>query len=100
MMLVCSTYRNRRLLLILFGCIACFTVTFLVWPREREPKYNGIALSDWLEGAGRLMRTRPRPAKPVHSWSEATGSEFNTAIRHMGTNALPGLLLAVQYQTP
>ena len=72
----------------------------LLWPREREPEYNRVRLSEWLERAGRLMRTRPRPVKPVHSWSEGTGSEFNRAIRHMGTNALPGLLRAVQYQTP
>jgi len=75
--------KRRRILLILLGCVASITLAVLVWPREREPEYNGIALSTWLERAGRL-RTEG----------------FPEAIKHIGTNALPHLVRAVGYQPP
>jgi hypothetical protein len=43
----------------------------LLRPREREPEYNGVPLSKWLE------QYKLRDA------------EFARAIRHMGSNALP-----------
>src|SRR5215468_5611026 len=82
--------KRRRLFLILFGCVASLTVAFALWPREREleysgtplsePEYNGIPLSKYLERA-----------------AGAPNSEFIQAIKHMGTNALPFLVRAVDY---
>jgi hypothetical protein len=82
--------KKRWLFLILFGCVASLTIAFALWPRENEtedsgvpliePEYNGIRLSKYLERA-----------------AGAPNGEFNQAIKHMGTNALPFLVRAVDY---
>jgi hypothetical protein len=74
--------KRRRLLLILNACVASITIALLVWPREREPEYNSVELSKWLE---RYNDKKPHAAE---------------AIRHIGTNALPFLLHWIQYETP
>jgi len=73
--------KRRRLLLILLASVASITLAFFIWPREREPEYNGVPLSKWLERAGR-GRTEG----------------FAEAIKLIGTNALPGLVRAVDYR--
>ncbi len=50
-------------------------VIALVWPREREPEYQGKKLSEWLE----LNR-------------HGSPSGAKEAVRHMGTNCIPLLL--------
>jgi HEAT repeat protein len=63
------------LLLVLVGVIAWEVL------REREPVYHGKALSIWLEG----------PPAP-----DSISPETETAIRAMGTDALPALLNMVR----
>jgi hypothetical protein len=72
---------NRRLALILSGCVACMILAFLVWPREREPEYKEVKLSVWLD----------------RGWRDP---DFAPAFKHMGTNALPFLIRAVKYEEP
>jgi hypothetical protein len=76
--------KRRRLLLILLASVASITLASFIWPREREPEYDGISLSTWLD------RTRGR----------RYDDEFTQAVNHMGTNALPVLLRSVDYQMP
>jgi hypothetical protein len=76
--------KRRRLLLILLGCVATITLTFLIWPRAREPVYNGVPLTAWLE-RGNFGTNQV---------------EFTKAIDHIGTNALPILLRAVDCDMP
>jgi hypothetical protein len=59
-------------------------VVLLLWPREREPEYNGGALSAWLARCGSTNQAESRAAVD--------------AIRHIGTNALPFLLRWIQYE--
>src|SRR5271157_6281591 len=66
---------SASLLLLLVG-----TVAWEVW-REREPVYQGKRLSVWLEG--------PPDADSI-------SPETETAIRAMGTDALPALLNMVR----
>jgi hypothetical protein len=56
----------------------------LLWPREREPVYNGVPLTTWLERGG--LGTNQ--------------VEFTKAIEHIGTNALPILLRSVDCKMP
>jgi hypothetical protein len=76
----------------LLACAAVATLTALVWPREREPEYNGKKLSEWL----RLYK------QPIGAIAPVTSEEAADAIRHIGTNALPFLLKWIEedYDTP
>src|SRR5262245_48687478 len=76
--------KRRRILLLLLGSVVAVALAILFWPREREPEYNGVSLSAWLD------RTRGR----------RFDDEFAKAIDHIGTNALPILLRSVGYQIP
>jgi hypothetical protein len=75
--------KRRLLLLFPLGCVASIILAFLLWPREREPEYNGVPLNKWLE-------------RNV-GWNDV---EFTRAIMHMGTNALPMLVRSVDLQMP
>ena len=78
--------KRRRLLFILLGCICSIILAVLLWPREREPEYNGVPLTKWLDlGAGIYAG---------HS------DEFDKAVKALGTNALPTLVRSVDYQIP
>jgi hypothetical protein len=80
--------KKRRVLIVISGCLAAAVIGFLLWPRarEREPEYNGIALSAWL--------TRCFSSSPTE---QAMGAD---AVRQMGTNVLPTLTRWIQYETP
>src|SRR6266481_1208433 len=82
---------RRRLLLILLGCVASIVLASLVWPREREPEYGGVPLSKWLKGYEFHSMPPEMPAPPPKTVS---------AIRHIGTNALPFLVRWIQYDEP
>jgi hypothetical protein len=56
----------------------------LLWPREREPEYNGVTLSAWLQ----------------HYKARNDTLETFAAIRHIGTNGFPFLLRWIQYERP
>jgi hypothetical protein len=75
--------KKARFFIIAFGCVTGLIAALLLWPREREPEYNGVRLSTWLERAG-------------NGHSEG----FGEAIKHVGTNALPVLVRAVAYEPP
>jgi hypothetical protein len=74
--------KRRRLFIIISASIAAVILGFVVWPREREPEYNGIPLSTWLERGGRNYYD----------------TQFITAIKHTGTNGLPILVRSVDYR--
>jgi hypothetical protein len=79
--------RPRRLWLIFIGVLVLVALVVVVtWP-DREPKYQGRSLSEWV--AGYDIR-HPRHGK----------IERDRAIRQFGTNALPYLLKWIQYQRP
>jgi hypothetical protein len=75
--------KRRRLFIIISASIAAIILAFAFWPTEREPEYNGVALSKWLE-----------------RYNNGNNAEATVAIRHIGTNALPFLLRWIQYETP
>src|SRR5580765_8857279 len=75
--------KRRRLFIIIVASIAAVILGFLLWPREPEPQYNGVALNKWLERAGR-----------------GATEEFADAVKHISTNGLPCLVRAVEYQPP
>ena len=88
MKLMCS---NERLLLILSGCVASMILALLIWPGEREPEYNGVPLSAWLKGYEFHSMPPEMPEPPPKTVS---------ALRHIGTNALPFLVRWIQYDEP
>jgi hypothetical protein len=46
--------RERRIFLVLLACGVVAVVVALVWPREREPEYQGTKLSEWLRRDSRV----------------------------------------------
>ena len=76
--------KRRRILLFILSTVAAITFAILVWPREREPEYNAIPLSEWI----------------THYNIDGYDSQATEAIRHIGTNALPYLLRWIHYEKP
>ena len=74
--------KRRRTFFILLGSVASITFAMLLWPREREPEYNGVPLSEWI----------------THFYTDGYTSEAAEAIQHIGTNALPYLVRWIQYE--
>ena len=72
---------RRRLILLLAGFGLAAILTALLWPRAREPQYQGKSLSQWLEGYSR--DADPSAAAAVHG---------------IGTNAVPWLLKWICYE--
>jgi hypothetical protein len=77
--------KRRPFFIIVAVCIVGAIIGLLLWPSKREPEYNGVPLSAWLErnfeGGGKDGSSRD-------------------AIRHIGTNAVPFLLRWIQYDVP
>jgi HEAT repeat protein len=73
--------KRRRIILAVVALLALGVVAALVWPREREPEYQGKKLSEWL-------------------WTpEMGGMEAPAeAVRAIGTNALPWLVRWIAYE--
>jgi hypothetical protein len=88
--------RRRILLLLALAVVAMGLVVF--WPRgPKEPVYQGKPLSQWLEAqvtptkqAGGII-----VATTTSEWPDAS-----TAVRALGTNALPWLLYEFSSQEP
>jgi hypothetical protein len=78
--------RGRRILLVVAACGVLVVVAALMWPREREPVYQGKKLSEWIQGEGAVMR------EYVPGVTERADAVRRDAVRHIGTNALPFLL--------
>ena len=81
---------NRKLLLVF---VLWLTVLSLLHPQDaKEPNYKGKPLSYWLEDRNwhdRMLTSSEVWAPP------ALTAEQEMAVRHMGTNALPFLILWV-----
>jgi hypothetical protein len=79
------------MILALLVCVAVITATVaLCW--EREPTYNGKALSQWLAGGEdeRVAWLLTDPNRP----------DTRDAVLHIGTNAFPCLLRWIRYSPP
>jgi hypothetical protein len=82
--------KGRRILIALAVAISAAGLTITLWPRDKEPGYGGKKLSVWLG--------------PTYLGSRAVSdkdkAEAISAIRHIGTNAIPSLVGWVAYETP
>jgi hypothetical protein len=69
------------------GAVLVVILAFLGWKVARpvEPTYEGKPLKDWLEG--HVASSSANPPYNSASWHKA-----DTALRHIGTNAIPTLL--------
>ena len=76
--------KRRRTVLTLIGCVAAVTFAIFIRPREREPEYNGIPLSEWV----------------AHYHIDGYDPQTFEAIQDIGTNALPCLVRWIQYEKP
>jgi hypothetical protein len=76
--------KRRRTVLLLLGCVAVVSFAIFIRPREHEPEYNGVPLSEWV----------------AHYHIDGYDSQTFEAIRHIGTNALPYLVRWIQYEKP
>ncbi len=78
---------KRKRIVVLVGVIVAAAVCVVVlWPREREPVYQGKKLSEWLE---------------VYRECLASGRESNDAqraLQQIGSKAVPFLLTRVGYE--
>lgn len=85
--------KRKRLVIIIFSFLAAVILGALLWPHEREPEYNGVLLSEWLErfNAGRTS---------VDTNGVWSASAAYHAIDQIGTNALPFLVRWIQYERP
>src|SRR5881394_1272641 len=75
--------RRRKLLIILTGVFVTAVLAVVLWPREREPEYQGKKLSEWLRGGSQ------KPAVPE--------ADIVFAVNQIGTNALPFLVKWISY---
>jgi HEAT repeat protein len=79
----------RRIPIIMLGVgVAILLWTFLR-PREQEPRYEGRTLSQWLMD----YDPTPKPDGPLTK-------QANSAVEHIGTNALPSLIKWIDYEVP
>jgi hypothetical protein len=83
--------RGWRVFLVLLGCVVVAAVAALMWPKEREPEYQGKKLSEWLELA---TLEAGHPVDPARLGASPAGE----AVRQIGTNGLPYLLKAISYE--
>jgi hypothetical protein len=100
--------RRRRVFVVSALCILLAIGLVALWPREREPEYNGKPLSVWLalyadhptnwtfaQIGGHMTMSKFQRLPGVPSPDEAA-----EAIRKIGTNALPFLLKWINYEPP
>ena len=72
--------RGRRNLLIVLGCAVVAVVTWVAWPGEKEPEYQGRRLSQYLK----VLFNATKPT--------ADARDAEQAILQLGTNSLPCLV--------
>lgn len=78
----------RQKLLFGIACLGVFIVLLALLSRDREPRYQGIELSEWLRAYGEAAAETNAPA---------TQQAFD-AVTAIGTNALPHLLKWLAYE--
>jgi hypothetical protein len=78
---------------VLAGCGLALLIALLVLTSNREPRYNGRTLSQWLviEREALFTYDTTRNASPGNADAE-------NAVRHIGTNALPQLIKWLDYE--
>lgn len=86
---------KRKRFIIVFSFLVVVILGAALWPREREPEYNGVKLSVWLE----RYKANLEPDY-VSSDSHAALVQAHSAIREIGTNSLPFLVRWIQYKEP
>ena len=69
--------------------MAAMVIAF-VWSREREPQYKGVTLTGWLCSYA--------PGADWRNHSVQKKEEAASAVRHIGTNAIPFLLEWMCYE--
>src|SRR5205823_12852958 len=71
--------KRGRLGIVLLACALGLAGGFLLWPRDPEPKYQGVSLTGWLAKG-------------------SNDGEAAAAVRHLGTNSIPFLLQWLSYE--
>jgi hypothetical protein len=83
--------RKRQIVFIVLACLAAVAGVLALFTRDNGPRYQGRSLSEWLMIHCESDRPNRDPAqRPVAA----------SAIRAIGTNALPQLLEWICYETP
>ena len=75
-------------LCVLAGCASAALIAMVAFPTEREPKYGGKRLREWLK----------LYLQPLDRFTDR--QEAAEAVRRIGTNALPWLLKWTDYERP
>jgi HEAT repeat protein len=87
---------NKRWLIVAGIAVALAVAAALVWSPS-EPEYHGKPLRFWLQAFDPTYRSKP-PGYSTNAMDEGpTRDEAETAIRAIGTNALPSLLRMIAY---
>jgi hypothetical protein len=77
-------------MIIICGFLTAMILGAVLWPREREPEYDGVLLSEWLE----------RYSVSASGYQRSENFRAIQAIQRIGTNAIPFFLRWIQYETP
>jgi len=85
-----SAMKKRRVIMVVVGCLVLAAAAALLGLREREPRYNGRTLSEWL--------ARYNPAWDRDDGGRTTSENAAEAVKHIGTNALPWLVRWIRYE--
>ncbi len=82
--------RNHRRLLIVLACTAALVGTIAFFSRDDAPRSQGRSVAKWLMTYYESDRPNHHPQGPAAA----------TALRAIGTNALPCLLAWIRYEAP
>jgi hypothetical protein len=85
---------RRRALVALLGALLLVAIAALVWPRDKEPSYEGKPLSTWLY----VYRRGGMPDGSVLQLSDEY--KATKAVRAIGPKAVPLLLTWMNYKVP
>ena len=85
------------------ACMVAVVVDAIVWPREREPSFQGKTLSEWLKLYAESVEAI-RLEEKEHVFQHAAGThpvrkrEAEEAVGRIGTNALPWMIRKIGYE--
>lgn len=85
--------KRRRVIAVLLLCILVVASVALIWPGEKEPKYKGRTLTQWI-----VLHDRATGRESVHKsdYNPVMLQEAEHAVHQIGTNALPWLIKWIQ----
>src|SRR5262245_12996976 len=85
------TVKRRRVILLVIGALLIAIAVVILWPREKEPEYQGKTLTEWLDiYEGGVIGYIKDPER----------QEAADALRNIGTNALPWLIKWISNESP